>query len=190
MRGAGPLACHCEDPEQGEGDEAIPGLRYSKARGRLRNLTCKVCPEPSRRVIPSTFALLSVNCARNLGEIASAESILSEANVPRNDTSCRIATHPSATLRAGPSGARNDSYFKPLVSLSLFWDRWNVLTMIANGALAFRARTTPQALRACRTRAATVKMEEHASSHSVLRSTRLTLLCQPQHRTTRAASAP
>ena len=44
--------------------------------------------------------------------IGSAESILSEANVPRNDTACRIATH--------PSGARNDSYVRLLGSLSLF----------------------------------------------------------------------
>ena len=49
----------------------------------------------TRRVIPSTFALLSVNSARNLMRIGSAESILSEANVSRNDTACRIATHPS-----------------------------------------------------------------------------------------------
>ena len=50
------------------------------------DLTRKACPEPSRRVIPSTFAGLSVNSARNLGEIAQPVPSEAEGAPPRDDT--------------------------------------------------------------------------------------------------------
>jgi hypothetical protein len=55
------------------------------------DLTRKACPEPSRRVIPSTFAGLSVNSARNLGEIAQPVPSTAEGAAPRDDTGCRMS---------------------------------------------------------------------------------------------------
>ena len=97
-RRAGPLAC----PESNRRAGHCEADYVSRS-----NLTRKACPEPSRRVIPSTFALLSVNSARNLADCLRsasqrpsgldchpfAESILSEAEglrasaylVARND---------------------------------------------------------------------------------------------------------
>ena len=60
--------------------------------------------------VPQVHGVLRAK--RGISGIASAESILSEANVPRNATACRIATH--------PSGARNDRQMEGLGCLSLF----------------------------------------------------------------------
>ena len=59
------------------------------------DLTRKACPEPSRRVIPGTFTSLSVNSARNLGEIAQPVPSTAEGAAPRDNTGCRITTLPS-----------------------------------------------------------------------------------------------
>ena len=68
-------------------DESVIARTQSEAKRRGRsNLT--------RKVIPSTFALLSVNCTRNLREGAPPVPSTDEVAPPRNDTACRIATLP------------------------------------------------------------------------------------------------
>ena len=71
----------------GENDQVLASAGCGEDRSDL----------PSR-VIPSHALSKAEGDAKNLGEIASAESTLSEANVPRNDTVCRIAT---PSLRSG-----------------------------------------------------------------------------------------
>jgi len=96
------------------------GRPFDFAQDGLRNLTCKVCPEPSRRVIPSTFTSFSIDSARNLGEIVQPVPSTAEGATPRNDTTCRIATHPTGAWQSHCGRARLFRFTRNDDSLSLF----------------------------------------------------------------------